>query len=119
MTRYLTRAEILATHAAALAQSGGGPGLHDDAGLDSAIAQPRQSFGGVDLYPTLVEKAAALCYSLVLNHPFVDGNKRVGVLALDTFLKLNGFKIVVSADEGEQFILALADGRVTREELVA
>ena len=61
--------------------------------INSAIAQSKVTFGGVDLYPTVVEKAAALCFSLVQNHPFVDGNKRVGHAAMETFLILNGAEI--------------------------
>jgi len=76
------------------------------------------TFGG-DLYPSLLEKAAALCFSLVKNHPFVDGNKRVGHAAMETLLLLNGFEIEASTDEQEQLVLALAAGQLSREDLVA
>jgi death-on-curing protein len=75
------------------------------------------TFGGADLYPSLAEKAAALCFSLVSNHPFVDGNKRVGHAALETFLLLNGFEIRASVDEQERLVLSLAAGQVPREDL--
>src|SRR5438477_4649504 len=91
MIRYLTLDEVLELHRLALQQSGGLQGVRDLGGLDSALTQPRMAFGGQDLYPSLAEKAAARGFSLVCNHPFVDGNKRVGHAALETFLVLNGW----------------------------
>jgi death-on-curing protein len=85
MTRHLTRAEVEAAHAAILAQSGGASGLRDENALESALAQPRMAFSGQELYPSLAAKAAALGYSLVSNHPFVDGNKRIGHAAMESF----------------------------------
>jgi death-on-curing protein len=82
--------------------------------LESAIAQPRASFGGNDLYPSLEEKAAALAFSLIQNHPFVDGNKRAGHAALETFLVLNEKELFADADEGERIILAVASGTCGR-----
>jgi death-on-curing protein len=74
------------------------------------------SFGGQELYPTLESKAAAICYSLVMNHPFVDGNKRVGYAALETFLVLNGLEIVATVDDAESIMLSLAAGDLPRDE---
>ena len=76
------------------------------------------TFGGTELYPSLVEKSAGLCFSLVRNHPFVDGNKRVGHAAMETLRVLNGFEIDASSDEQEQLVLALAAGQLSREDLV-
>lgn len=73
--------------------------------LDSAVAQAKATFGGADLYPTRVENAAALCFSLVRNHPFVDGNKRVGHAAMETFLVLNGAEIDAPVDDQERLML--------------
>jgi death-on-curing protein len=87
--------------------------------LDSALAQPRATFGGQDLHPTVLEKAAALCASLVQNHPFLDGNKRVGHAAMATFLMLNGVEIVGSTDDQERLILDLAAGERRREDVLA
>ena len=84
--RYLT----LELHRRLLAATGGASGIRDFGALESAVAQPKATFGGSDLYPTLPEKAAALCLALVQGHPFVDGNKRVGHGAMETFLVLNG-----------------------------
>jgi len=78
MSQLLSRNVVLALHDAALAANGGLSGIRDDALLDSAVAQPSMAFGGMELYPTLLEKAAALACSLIANHPFIDGNKRVG-----------------------------------------
>ena len=82
------------------------------------MAQPRMTFGGKDLYPSVVEKAVALCFSLVSNHPFVDGNKRVGHAAMETFLVLNGIEIEASTDEQERILLSLAAGQLDREDFV-
>ena len=83
------------------------------------MAKPEMTFGGSELYPTIETKAAALCYSHVTNHPFIDGNKRIGHAAMETFLILNGFELEAPVDEAEQLILRLASGQLPREELVA
>ena len=77
------------------------------------------TFAGADLYPTLVEKAAALCFSLVANHPFVDGNKRVGHAAMATFLVLNGMDVQAGLDDQEHVMLDLAAGRIDRGDFTA
>src|SRR5215212_9079865 len=119
MIRYLTLEEVLELHRLALEQSGGLAGVRDLGGLDSALAQPQMGFGGQDLYPSLGEKAAALGFSLVCNHPFVDGNKRVGHAAMEIFLVLNGWELAAGVDEQEQVILRLASGKMSREEFTA
>ena len=118
MIRYLTLIEVLSLHRQIIEQSGGALGVRDLGALQSALAQPRMTFGGEDLYPTLVDKAAALGFSIVMNHPFVDGNKRTGHAAMETFLVLNGLEISASVDEQEQVILALASGNSWRESFV-
>lgn len=117
--RYLSLAEVLQLHRLIIGQSGGAPGLRDLNALESALAQPHMTFAGEELYPKLVDKAAALGFSLVLNHPFVDGNKRVGHAVLETFLVLNGMEIIASPDEQEAVILRLAAGDVGRDEFTA
>jgi death-on-curing protein len=107
---------VLEIHAEAIRRHGGGPAVHDLGLVDSAVAQPQMTFGGVDLYPTLVEKAAALGFSLTSNHGFVDGNKRVGFAAMDVFLRLNGYKIAAAVDDAEAVSLGVADHKVTRDE---
>jgi death on curing protein len=113
--RYLTLNEVLAVHDQVMRQSGGAIGVLSLPALESALAQPRMTFGGEDLYPTLVEKAAALGYSLIANHPFVDGNKRTGHAAMEVFLMLNGCEIQASVDEQERVILQVAAGEMKRE----
>ncbi len=117
--RYLSLGEVVRLHHMLLEQSGGASGLRDLGLLDSALAQPRATFDGRDLHATLIDKAAALCASLVHNHPFVDGNKRVGHAAMATFLILNGVDISASTDEQEQLILDVAAGRRRREDVAA
>ena len=115
--RYLSLAEVLALHERIVVESGGATGLRDLGALQSAIAQPRATFDGADLYPSLVDKAAALAYSLVSSHPFVDGNKRIGHAALETFLVLNGFELVAAVDDAERVFLSLAAGTLDRAAL--
>jgi death-on-curing protein len=117
--RYLTLAEVLHIHEGVLAQTGGLFGIRDLPALESALSQPKASAGGADAYPSLVEKAAALCYSLCSNHPFVDGNKRVAHAAMEVFLLLNGREVRASIDEQEQLMLGLASGTTSREQLIA
>ena len=88
--RKITMDEALSIHDASIARFGGLPGVRDGSLLDSATQQPSQSFGGVELYPTLDEKAARLAYGLIKNHAFLDGNKRVGTACLGAMLRLNG-----------------------------
>jgi len=116
--RYLSLGEIVDLHQALLAQTGGATGIRDLGMLESALAQPRATFGGADLHPTLVHKAAALAFSLTLNHPFVDNNKRVAHAAMEVFLLLNGLDLNATIDEQERLMLDLADGRITREQLI-
>jgi death-on-curing protein len=118
MIRYLTLVEVLNLHRQIIEQSGGALGMRDLGALESALAQPRMTFGAEDLYPMLADKAAALGFSIVMNHPFVDGNKRTGHAAMETFLVLNGMEISASVDEQEQVILALASGNSERESFV-
>jgi death-on-curing protein len=115
--RYLALSEVVELHRRLLEQTGGAAGIRDLGALESALAQPKMTLAGSDLYPTLAEKAAALCFSLVGNHPFVDGNKRVGHAAMETFLVLNGAEIDASLDEQERVMLDLAAGRIDRSQL--
>jgi death-on-curing protein len=117
--RHLSLAEVAELHRLVIEAAGGIHGIRDLGALESAIAQPRMSFGGEDLYPTLIEKAAALCFSLVLNHPFLDGNKRVGHAAMETLLVLNGLEIHAPVEEQESLMLSLAAGEIGRPELLA
>lgn len=114
--RYLTLNEALEVHRQVMAQSGGAEGLLHLPALESALAQPQMTFGGEDLYPTLVDKAAALGYALIMNHPFLDGNKRTGHAAMEVFLVLNGYEIRAAVAEQEDVILQVAASEMDREE---
>ncbi|HEX7176482.1 MAG TPA: type II toxin-antitoxin system death-on-curing family toxin [Pyrinomonadaceae bacterium] len=114
--RFLTLKELIELHRRLIEQSGGSPGIRDLGLLESAMAQPLMTFGGEDLYPTVVEKASALGFSLIKNHPFVDGNKRAGHAAMEVFLVLNGHEIDAGVDDQEGVILRLAAVEMGREE---
>jgi len=114
--RYLTLNEVLELYRRIMEQSGGSVGIHDLGALESALAQPRVTFGGEELYLTVVEKASALGFSIIKNHPFVDGNKRTGHAAMETFLVLNGYEIEATVDEQERIILQVAAGELGRDE---
>jgi death-on-curing protein len=112
--RYLILAQVLDLYRRVVKSSGGSLGVRDLAGLKAALAQPRMTFGGNDLYSGVADKAAALAFSLILNHPFIDGNKRLGHAAMETFLVLNGYELEASADEQESVLLRLAAGELER-----
>lgn len=116
--RYLTLGEVVDLHRRILQATGGASGIRDFGVLESAVAQPKATSGGVDLYPTLIEKAAALAFSLVQGHPFFDGNKRTGHAAMETFLVLNGADIDAPVDDQERLMLDLAAGRIGRSQLI-
>lgn len=118
MTRFVSLGEALKAHRRVIERSGGASGVRDLGALESALAQPRMTFGGEDLYPTLAEKAAALGFSIIQNHPFVDGNKRTGHALLETFLVLNGFEIDANVDDQERLVLAIASGECGRADLI-
>ena len=117
--RYLTLFEVLELHKRIIASTGGSHGIRNLAGLEAALAQPRLTFDQSDLYPSLVSKAAALCLSIIMNHPFVDGNKRIGHAAMETFLILNGYQIQADVDQQERIILDLAAGKIPRDEFAS
>ncbi|MBD2335558.1 type II toxin-antitoxin system death-on-curing family toxin [Calothrix sp. FACHB-156] len=114
--RYLTLQELLALYYRIIKQSGGSAGIANLGALESTLAQPKMTFGGEELYPTIVEKASDLSFSMIKNHPFMDGNKRIGHAAMEVFLVLNGFEINAIVDEQEQVILQVASGQLGRDE---
>jgi death on curing protein len=96
--RYLTLGEVVELHQRLLTVTGGAFGIRDLGLLESALAQPKATFDGVDLHPTLVDKAAALGFALVANHPFVDSNDRVGHAAMEVFLAYTACSLTATAD---------------------
>jgi death-on-curing protein len=111
--------QVLRIHEKVIAASGGDPTILDRTKVESAVAQPRMTFGGSSLYPTLAKKAAALGFSLINNHPFLDGNKRTGIMAVLAFLSRNGYKLRAPVDEEETIVLGVASGRVDRDEFAS
>lgn len=114
---FLSLDEVLALHADQIARYGGSPGIRDMGGLDSALAMPRATFGGRWLHESLHEMAAAYLFHLVQGHPFIDGNKRVGLMAMLTFLGLNSLRLVTKETEVVELVLGVATGRVSKAEV--
>ncbi len=105
-------------HKIVVEYSGGGEGIREYALLDSATNSIYQTFMGQELYPTVIEKGARLCYNLISNHAFLDGNKRIGLLTMLTFLEVNGVKLNYTDDELIDLGLSLAQNSKTYENLV-
>jgi death-on-curing protein len=115
--KYLSPEQILFIHFRLIEETGGGYGIRDMEMLLSAAERPKASFDGQDLYPDPVSKAAALMESLIRNHPFIDGNKRVGVAATGLFLLQNGYRLTASNADLADFALGVAQSRYTLEEI--
>ena len=114
--RYITIGEVLGIYQRVMQETGGLMGIRDLGALESAIAQPYMTFDGNELYPSLAEKAAALGFSLIQNHPFADGNKRTGHAVMESLLALNDYEIKASTDEQVEVILSLASSKLSRDE---
>ncbi len=114
----LTKDEILILHKQLIDRYGGTHGLRDENLLDSALQAPFQGYGEYEFYPSVVQKAVRLCYGLVMNHPFHDGNKRIGALALLITLDLNHLALKASSADLSEIILHLAAGSVTDKDLL-
>lgn len=110
--------KVLLLHKLLAEQTGGSIGVRDEALLDSALENAFSGFGDMEFYPTKEEKGARLGYSLISNHAFVDGNKRIGMYIMLTFLEVNGIKIKCSNEDIVTIGLALADGTMQYEELL-
>jgi death-on-curing protein len=107
----LTKQQILLLHTQLIRQSGGTDGVRDEGMLDSAISQPLQTFDNIELYPGIVDKAVRLGYGLITNHPFVDGNKRIGTHAMLVTLDINGIELQYQDEDMIQLILKIASGK--------
>ena len=114
----LSKSQILLIHDQLISETGGSSGLRDEGMLDSALNAPFQTFGVEDVYPSLQKKAARLCFGLVKNHPFVDGNKRIGAHAMLVFLALNGIELQHTQSELSDVILQLAAGEIEATDLL-
>ena len=111
--------KVMLLHKLITEETGGDPNIRDLALLDSALESAFQTFDGQELYPTKEEKGARIGYSLISNHAFVDGNKRIGMYVLLTFLEVNGIRIYPTEDEVVRVGLAVASGKMKYEELLA
>jgi death-on-curing protein len=114
---YLSVAQVLDLHESQISRHGGKAGLRDRASLESAVNRPMASFGGDDLYPDLASKVAALMHSLVMNHPFVDGNKRVGAHAAIVMALANGSDLRVEPEDLLAVTMSTARGELPAEAL--
>ena len=109
--------QVLKLHNSLITKTGGMDGLRDKNLLDSALKSPFQTFGGKELYPDIFDKATQLCYSLIENHPFADGNKRIGVHLTLLFLMVNNENIEYSQEELIDFGLNIAAGKMSKDEI--
>lgn len=116
---FLDVDDVLELHALQLEEFGGGAGLRDRGLLESAVAQPQASVGGEYVHDGLFAMAGAYLFHIVANHPFVDGNKRAGVLSALVFLDVNGVTIGQASDALYELTMGVADGRVGKAEAVA
>lgn len=116
--KILTKKQILLLHNELISEFGGITGIRDEGLLDSAINAPFQSFGGEELYPTLLEKAARLGYGIISNHPFLDGNKRTGTHVMLVFLNINGICLNYDDIDLINTILSVASGNMTENQLL-
>ncbi|MEM9881539.1 MAG: type II toxin-antitoxin system death-on-curing family toxin [Planctomycetota bacterium] len=115
--RFLSVENVLLLHRDTVEREGGAAGILNPGMLDSAVAMPRQQFGGEYLHRDLAAMAAAYLFHLNLNHPFEDGNKRTSVLAATTFLIINGHRLVAEPDDLEHVTLAVAAGEMSKADL--
>ena len=115
--KYLRHRQVLWVYRRVIEETGGSPGIRDNGLLQSALARPQATFGGRDLYPTLFEKAAALAESIVRNHPFVDGNKRMAWECLDLTLEMNGFRVTASANQSFDLLMRIIERKATVQDV--
>ncbi len=115
---FLTLDDVMTIHRNQIQRYGGRDGLRERGMLLSAIAMPEASFGGKYLHPDLPAMAAAYLYHIIQNHPFVDGNKRVGLVAALAFLYLNGHRLQCAVHNVEEIVWAVAQGHYTKEALI-
>jgi death on curing protein len=114
----LSKDIILILHEESIKKYGGAFGIRDEGLMESAIARPLQSFDGNDLYPSIIEKASAIIESIIINHPFVDGNKRTGYLAMLAYLKIGNIEIMASNDELYNFTISISTSEIHFDEIV-
>lgn len=114
----LSKEQVILLHKRLIETTGGSDGIRDIGMLDSALANPFQSFGNKELYPSVQAKAAQLCFGIVKNHPMIDGNKRLGAHVMLVFLALNGYEFVYTQQELSGVILDLASGKMDADDIL-
>lgn len=114
---YISLDEVLAIHDDMVERYGGSFGIRDLGLIQSAIARPQATFGGMDLYPTIIDKAAALFHSLIFNHAFADGNKRTALTSTARFLHLNGYELAAIEQELIDFPLRVENNHLDIDEI--
>ncbi len=116
--KVITKAQALMMHRELIAAHGGSDGIRDEGLLDSALSAPFQTFGGQPLLPSIQQQASRLGYGLIMNHPFLDGNKRIGAHIMLTFLAMNGIELRYTQKELYETILSVASGEMSYDELL-
>lgn len=116
---FLEINDVLTIHQILLEQFGGMPGIRDEGLLESAVFQPKATFFGELLHPTIHAQVAAYLYHIAKNHPFLDGNKRTAFGAMEAFLRLNGHNLSFSDEQAYQIVLQVAQGEIDKEELTS
>ncbi|MEO6453211.1 MAG: type II toxin-antitoxin system death-on-curing family toxin [Ginsengibacter sp.] len=114
----ILKSEILKLHELSIQRYGGSYGVRDEGLLESAIARPFQTFGGEELYPSTLEKAAAIAESIIINHPFVDGNKRTGFLAMLAILQMGEMHLSASEENAYNFTISVSTGEIKFDQIV-
>ena len=114
---WLSKDQVLYLHSELIKATGGLDGLRDDNLLQSALLSPMQTYNSIELFPSLIDKAVRLACGLTQNHPFIDGNKRIGAHAMLVTLKLNGISLSYTQQELSSVFLELASGEIAYEEL--
>ena len=114
----ISLSDILKLHELSIQKYGGSHGVRDEGLPDSAIARPFQTFGDEDLYASAIEKAAAIAESLIINHAFVDGNKRTGFLAMLAVLKIGKMNLTATEEDAYQFTISISTGEIRFDEIV-
>ena len=115
---WITVEDAIKIHNRIIEATGGVDGLRDRAGLEAAVSAPLQSFGGVDLFPSKIEKIARVGFGLASNHAFLDGNKRIGAMMTQLMLKWNGYQLNLKQGELADMFIAIADGKKTEQDLL-
>ena len=115
---WITVEDAIMIHNRIIEATGGVDGLRDRAGLEAAVSAPLQSFGGVDLFPSKIEKIARVGFGLASNHAFLDGNKRIGAMMTQLMLKWNGYQLNLKQGELADMFIAIADEKKDDQDLL-